>query len=329
MTRSPHSAPRRPGLRRAAMPALLAGALVLAGCGTQVAGPGSSGSPSSAAPSAPAAVTTLDAARAAWTSSPASTGEYQLTIVQQCFCPGISLTVVVKNGTVVEETATSTDNTGGTVAPTLLEGFPRTVEDLHGIVAASADAASSSVTYDRRGVPLRIWIDQIENAVDDERGYAVSFASASEDLPAPNGSGTWSAADPPSDASFPADFPQPGQGNAQAVVAPSDGRVYLGLWGSGSCPDVPTSLRVVSTTPATGQQGAVVTAVVDVDATVPADTACTADYGPTTYSAELPADLAAELDGADGTRLVLVLEVVTGVDGDTGSSSFAVDALPV
>lgn len=327
MTRSPLGA-----LRRAALPVLLVGALALAGCGTETApgGPGGSGGPASPAPSGPAAVTTLDAAKAAWAQSPASDGEYQLTIVQQCFCPGIALTVVVKDGKVVEETATSTDNSGGAVAPTLLEGFPRTVEDLHAVVAASADAASSTVTYDRRGVPLRIWIDQIENAVDDEHGYSVTFASASEDPAAPTGSGPWTADEPPSGTSFPAAMPQPGQGNAQAAYdASGDGaRVYLRLWGSGSCPDVPTSLRIVGTTPATGQQSAVVTAVVDVDATVPPDTACTADYGPTTYSAELPADLAAELDGAPGTRLVLVLEVVTGVDGDTGSASYAVDALP-
>ncbi|MFC6238501.1 DUF6174 domain-containing protein [Longivirga aurantiaca] len=331
MTRSPLTALRRPGLRRAAVPALLAGALVLAGCGTQVAGPGGSGSPTSPVPSAPATVTTLDAARAAWSSSPASTGEYQLTIVQQCFCPGISLTVVVKDGKVVEETATSTDNSGGAVAPTLLEGFPRTVEDLHGVVAGSADAASSTVTYDRRGVPLRIWIDQIENAADDEHGYSVTFATASEDLPAPDASSTWAVADPPAGASFPADFPQPGQGNAQAMVVTAAGgsQVYLGLWGSGSCPDVPTSLRIVGTTLATGRQPAVVTAVVDVDATVPPATACTDDYGPTVYAADLPADVAAELGGAAGARLVLVLEVVTGIDGDTGSASYAVDALPV
>ena len=326
MTRSPLTA-----LRRAALPTLLVGALALAGCGTQTAPGGSGGSGSPTSPAGATPISTLDAARAAWTSSPASTGEYQLTIVQQCFCPGIALTVVVKDGTVVEETATSTDNSGGSVAPALLEGFPRTVEDLHAVVAASADAASSTVTYDRRGVPLRIWIDQIENAVDDERGFSVTFASASEDLPAPDGSGLWAAAEPPSETAFPAAMPQPGQGNAQAAYSGTgDGRrIYLGLWGSGSCPDVPTSLRVVGTSPATGQQAGVVTAVVDVDATVPADTACTADYGPTTYAADLPAELAAALDEAPGTRLVLVLEVVTGVDGDTGAASYAVDALPV
>ena len=324
MTRSPIST-----LRRAALPVVLVGALALAGCGTQTA-PGGSSGPTTPAPGTPAPVTTLDGARAAWAASPASTGEYQLTILRQCFCPGISLTVMVKGGKVVQETATSTDDTGSSVAPALLEGLPRTVEDLHAVVAGAADAASSTVTYDRRGVPLRIWIDAIENAVDDENGYSVTFSSADEDLVAPAGSQTWTAADLPTGVRFPADFP--GQGNAQAIVIPgaSGARLYLGLWGSGSCPDVPTSLRVIGTTPANGMQGAVVTAVVDVDATVPADTACTEDYGPTSYSAELPADVAAELEGSStvaGARLVLVLEAVTGVDGDTGSSSYALDVL--
>jgi hypothetical protein len=327
MNRSPMSA-----LRRAALPGLLAaGALVLAACGTQTAPGGSGGSGTPSGPPSPQVVDSLDSARAAWAASSASSGEYQLTITQQCFCPGIVLTVSVEDGKVVDESATTPDGSG-TVPKAALEGLPRTVEDLHGVIAGAKDAFSSTVTYDRLGVPLRIFIDPIENAIDDEQGYAVSFTSGSESREPVAGSGTWAPNDLPAGASFPSDFP--GQGAAQAVVVRSDGTatLYLGLWGSSSCPQVPTTLTFAEPTPGSERMGPMIRAYVDVDDTTPADVACTADYGPTVYAAEIPAAVADQLARpdsttvGDGASLLLVVEAVSGSAGATRTSSYAVDA---
>lgn len=320
-------------LRRASVPGLLAAcALVLAACGTQVApgGSGGSGSPSGTA-SPRASVDSLDAAKAAWAASAASTGEYQLTITQQCFCAGATLTVSVKGGKVVDETATTPDGSTA-IPPGVLEGFPRTVEDLHGVIAGASDAFSSTVTYDRLGVPLRIFIDPIENAIDDENGYTVTFASGSESREPVAGSGTWTQRDLPAGTSFPSDLP--GQGAAQAVVVRSGGAatLYLGLWGSGSCPQVPTTLSFADATPGSERMGPLIRAYVDVDDTTPADVACTADYGPTVYAAEIPAAVADQLAQpeshlvSESASLLLVIEAVSGSEGSTRASSYAVDA---
>jgi len=324
MTRSPLAA-----LRRAALPGLVvASALVLAACGTQTApgGPGGSGS------STPrAAVDSLDAARAAWTASAASTGEYRLTITQQCFCQGVVMTTTVKGGKVVDETATTPDGTG-VPAAAVLETFPRTVEDLHGVVAGAADAHSTTVTYDGRGVPLRIYIDPIENAIDDESGYVVTFSGIDGREPVA-ASGVWTPADLPAGTSFPGDFPASGQGPAQAVLVRSGATttLYLGLWGSGSCPQVPTTLSFGEASEPTERMAGVIRADVDVDDTTPADTACTADFGPTVYRAVVPPEIADQLAQPDstslaaGASLLLVVDAVSGTPGDARTQSYAVD----
>jgi hypothetical protein len=308
---------------------LAAAALVLAACGTETA-PGGSGDPSgTASPRTP--VDSLDAAKTAWAASAASAGEYQLTITQQCFCPGITLTVSVKDGKVVDETATTSDGSG-VVAPAMLEGFARTVEDLHGVIEGASDAFSSTVAYDRLGVPLRIFIDPIENAIDDEQGYSVTFSSGSESRDPAAGSGTWAPKDLPAGTAFPSDLP--GQGSAQAVVVRSGdaATLYLGLWGSGSCPQVPTTLTFTDATEGSVRQGPLIRAYVDVDDTTPVDQACTEDYGPTVYAAELPAEVADQLATpgstamGEGASLQLVVEAVSGTAGSTRVSSYAVDA---
>lgn len=326
MTRSPLIA-----LRRAALPGLVAAsALVLAACGTQTA-PGGSGSPTPGSPTARAAVDSLDAARAAWTASGVRTGDYQLTITQQCFCQGVVMTTTVSGGKVVDETATTPDG-NGTPAAAILAGFPRTVEDLHGVVAGAADAYSTTVTYDRRGVPLRIFIDPIENAIDDENGYTVTF-SGTEDREPVAGSGTWTQGDLPAGAAFPIDIPGSGQGPGQAVIVRtgSTTTLYLGLWGSGSCPQVPTTLTFGEASEPTQRMSAVIRAEVDVDDTTPADVACTADYGPTVYRAVVPPEVADQLAQPDstslaaGATLLLVVDAVAGSPGSTRTQSYAVD----
>ncbi|MGD9955418.1 MAG: DUF6174 domain-containing protein [Candidatus Nanopelagicales bacterium] len=328
MTRSPMSA-----LRRAALPGLVAAsALVLGACGTQTA-PGGSGGPGggSGSPTPAAAIDSLDAARAAWSASGLRTGEYQLTITQQCFCQGVSMTSIVKDGRVVDETATTPDGTG-TPAPAVVEGFPRTVENLQGVIAGASDAFSTTVTYDRRGVPLRIFIDPIENAIDDESGYVVTLSGVEDREPAA-GSGVWTPADLPAGTAFPSDIPGAAQGPGQAVLVRTGTttHLYLGLWGSGSCPQVPTTLTFGGASEPTQRMAGVIRADVDVDDTTPADQACTADFGPTVYRAEVPAAVAEQLAQPDatslaaGATLLLVVDAVTGSPGSIRTQSYAVD----
>jgi hypothetical protein len=338
MTRSPLTALRPASVSRAALPALLvSGALLLSACGTQTGPGGSGGSPS---PTTPAAITSLDAAKAAWTAYAGRTGEYRLMIVPSCFCRRIGLDVTVKDGKPVAQTPVDVDNTGGAATDPVLDGFPRTVEDLHRVIADAKDAASISVTYDSRGVPLRIYIDAIANAADDEMGYTVSFSSATDGGTAPADDGSWKQSSLPSGAVWPADMPIPGQGSGQAAVVRrgTGASLVLGLWGSSSCPQVPKTLRLEPATEPSGPQSSVIRAVVEVDDTQPADTACTADLGPTVYAAELPADVAAALTAPDPaadsavavvgsvTVLQVVVETVTGAPGATGSTSYALDA---
>ncbi len=340
MTRSPLTALRPAAVRRAALPALLvSGALLLSACGTQT-GPGGSGGTGTPSPSAPAAITSLAAAQAAWAAYAGRTGEYRLMIVPSCFCRRIGLDVTVKGGKAVAQTPIDVDNTGGAATDPVLEGFPRTVEDLHTVIADAKDAASISVTYDSRGVPLRIYIDAIANAADDEMGYTVSFSSATDGATTPADDGSWKPSSLPSGVAWPADMPMPAQGSGQAAVVRrgTGASLVLGLWGSSSCPQVPRTLRLEPATEPSGRAAAVIRAVVEVDDTQPADTACTADLGPTVYAAELPADVAKALTAPDPaadstsavvgsvTVLQVVVETVTGAPGATGSSSYALDA---
>ncbi len=340
MTRSPLRALRPAAVRGRALPALLvSGALLLSACGTQT-GPGGSGGSGTPSPSTPASITSLDAARAAWAAYAGRTGEYRLMIVPSCFCRRIGLDVTVKDGKPVEQTPVDVDNTGGGATDPVLAGFPRTVEDLHTVIADAKDAASVSVTYDSRGVPLRIYIDAIANAADDEMGYTVAFSSASDGGAAPADDGTWKPSSLPSGAAWPADMPVPGQGSGQAAVVRrgTGASLVLGLWGSSSCPQAPRTLRLEPATEPAGLGSSIIRAVVQVDDTQPADTACTDDFGPTTYAAELPADVAAALATPDpaadstsalirsATTLQVVVETVTGTPGATGSTSYALDA---
>lgn len=331
MMRSPLGA-----LHRALLRALLACAVLLvAACGTESA----RGGPGSGLPASPAVISSLDDAKAAWAAFPAAQVEYRLTIVQQCFCPRIALDVTVNDGKVVREEPLDLDNTGGGQAPAVPVGFPRTVADLHAVIAGSAEAASTIVTYDSHGVPLRISIDSIANAVDDEVGYAVSFASVAGGEAPPADDGTWSPASLPAGARWQSDLPLQGQRNGQAAIigSGSDARVVIGLWGSSSCPEVPRTLRLQpSSTPSGGAPG-FIRAFVGVDATSPEGMACTADYGPTVYAARLPSEVAAVLRVPDpaaesgsaiirqATTLVLVVETVTGAPGRTGSTTYALD----
>jgi hypothetical protein len=100
---------------------------------------------------------------------------YQYTFSRSCFCL-VEFTrpvvVTVRNGTV--ESVHYAD-TGAPVAPSLVPGYP-TIEGVFALVdeALVKHAASVTAEYDpARGYPVRIFIDFIAAAVDDEMAYRI------------------------------------------------------------------------------------------------------------------------------------------------------------
>jgi hypothetical protein len=267
----------------------------------------------------------LAAARAAWAASGAS-GEYQLQVVTACFCSPIAVTSTVRDGQVVDRDAYPVPEAGGgggTVDAGLARSVPATVEALFDVIEEQSGAAAQSVTYSREGVPVAMWFDPVENAVDEEFGYAVTLHSAAGGS-VPADDGVWTKAELPDGTAFPADLPVTGHGNVQAVLV--DGRIYLGLWGSSSCPDVPRGLGATVRDEGGAQ---VVRVFVEVDATQPDGRACTADYGPTVYAAALPSEAATTVGGSGpGAQpgLPVVVTTATGTRDATGITVAAVQA---
>jgi hypothetical protein len=295
---------------------LVAAGLALAGCADAPGGPGGGATP---------VPRDLDAARAAWAASGAS-GEYQLQVVPTCFCPQIAVTSTVRDGQVVDRDAYPVPEAGGGGGPVdaeLAKAVPATVEALFAVIEKQSGAAAQSVTYSREGIPVSMWFDPVANAADDEFGYSVTLHSAAGGS-VPADDGVWTKAELPDGAAFPADLPVTGHGNVQSVLV--DGRLYLGLWGSSSCPDVP---RGLGTTVRDEGGAQVVRVYVDVDATQPDGRACTADYGPTVYSAALPSEVATTVGGSGpGAQpgLPVVVTTATGTRDATGITVAAVQA---
>lgn len=315
--------------RSAALAAALSvTALMASACGTET--PGNGG------PATRAAVGTLEEARTAWAASGASTGEYRLRLIRSCFCQPVMVETSVQAGKVVESTASSPAELGGNgavVPDDQVAGMPRTVAELHDLIEKETPGAHVlRVAYDSQGVPLSIWVDPIENAVDDEYGYDVSFASPDVDADIPADDGTWKPAQLPAGATWPVEMPV--LSNAQAMLTTSDGTttVHLGLWGSSSCPQVPRAVTWLTGSgepAAMGGTAGTVVGIVEVDGTQPPGTACTEDYGPTTYATDVPGGLLAPLpDGSTERVLPLLVEVVTGDASDPGYQSYVVQALP-
>jgi hypothetical protein len=287
--------------------AALALALVASGCGTDRPddsdGPGGSGSPAPAA-SLPAS---LDEARARW--ADAGITDYRLVVTTRCFCVPVTVDVAVTGGVAGEPQVSSADPTMGEPPPGSGESVPQTVPALLDVVAGAEDAAALEVTYDRRGVPLRIWIDTSEQMADEEIGYSVALF-ADDGTAAPDGADVWSEQPWPIASTDPLDLPQMA---APARATYADGRLHLAFWGSSSCPTRPVTLDPVETPTARAGQR---TVLVGADDTQPFDTACTADFGPTAYAAAL----------AGGADLVVV-EVATGNADTPGLASYAVDVV--
>ena len=295
-------------MRRARAPLALAALgllLTTSACGTETPdGSGGSGSPS---PTSVAGLpASLDEARTRWTD--ADITDYRLVVTTQCFCAPVTVDVAVTDGVPGTPQVSAADPSMGEPPPGSADAVPQTVPALLDVVADAEDAATLEVTYDRRGVPLRIWIDRSEQMADEEIGYSVVLVA--DDGEPPTGASVWSEEPWPVVADDPLDLP-PMASPARATYA--DGRLHLAFWGSGSCPVRPVTLDPVETpTARAGQRTVLVTA----DDTQPPDTACTEDLRPTAYAAEL----------AGGADLVVV-EVATGSREDPGLTSYAVDVV--
>lgn len=288
--------------RSRAVLAVLAVLVLVSACGTQRSdGPGTPGTPTpSASEGLPAS---LDEARARW--ADAGIADYRLLVTPQCFCIPVTVDVEVVGGVAGEPQVSAAAPDIGEIPPGAADSVPLTVPALLDVVAGADGAAALEVTYDRRGVPLRIWIDRSEQMIDEEIGYAVVLVAPEGARPEP--AGVWSVAPWPG-GEAPQELPGP---SAPARAAYADGRVHLAFWGSSSCPARPVTLDPVEAPTARAGQRTVLVAA---DETSPPDRACTADYGPTSYAAEL----------AGGVDLVLV-EMATGAGDAPGLTSYAVD----
>ena len=146
---------------------------LLAACGTAPAAPPTAPS----APSAPAApVDGLASARAAWAAAGAR--DYDLVVGRSCFCVETGVLHVTVRGGVAVRTAVEAPpgRPSGTPLPTPRQ-LPSSVDALFREIAdRQADSATVKVAYDpTTGVPLRIDVDRLKDAVDDEVSYLVSY----------------------------------------------------------------------------------------------------------------------------------------------------------
>ena len=117
----------------------------------------------------------LEAAEARW--AEAGIDDYTLTVHYACFCLRERtgpFEVTVSGGVVVEIRFD-----GEVIEPTpgLTPVDVFTVEGLFAEIRDNAGADRLTVEYDDIGVPIRIDIDQIERAVDDELTITVSYST--------------------------------------------------------------------------------------------------------------------------------------------------------
>jgi uncharacterized protein DUF6174 len=169
---------RRSVVHRAPPALLLAGLLLLAGCGADDV-PVTTGSGGTGTTNPSTVVTTvppgpipdgaegLDEARARWDAT--GIQDYDMTYREVCFCPETVVTVVVRDGEVTE--ASSESDPGMGQEP---EGL--TVEDLFDEVqgAIDDDAVEIRASYDTAtGRPTSYWVDWDEMMADEEHGIDV------------------------------------------------------------------------------------------------------------------------------------------------------------
>jgi hypothetical protein len=103
---------------------------------------------------------------------------YTFTIERQCFCPEDWRGPF--DVTVVEGGATLVRFKGGVAVAERVQNLPKTMEALFDLIIASAPTEPDVAYDDRFGFPLRIALDPMKNAIDDETTYVISNFRAAE-----------------------------------------------------------------------------------------------------------------------------------------------------
>lgn len=105
----------------------------------------------------------VEQAFAAWRASGLAT--YTMDVEYQCFCAlQGGVTVDVRDGQVA-----SVMQEGAKVDPSRLAGFPLTIDAMYArIVAVLAQGGTVTADFDPGGIPTRIEMDPVPNAIDDE-----------------------------------------------------------------------------------------------------------------------------------------------------------------
>lgn len=118
-------------------------------------------------------VTDLATARRAWAATQLT--NYDLQVTRSCFCADAGdVQIQVRAGKSVSVVNTP----AGAVTPTTAvpEGTPTSVEALFEIIAhEQATAEKATITYDPLGVPTKIDLNRILNAIDDEESFLVTL----------------------------------------------------------------------------------------------------------------------------------------------------------
>ena len=121
------------------------------------------------APGVATAAKELGQARLLWAGQ--GIGTYRLKVAYICECPGGAYELSIRDGALIQAVLD-----GETVELSSIEGFPTTVD----AIFRQADAAlrrggSIQAAYDpQTGVPLKMFIDPVPNAIDDELGIEIS-----------------------------------------------------------------------------------------------------------------------------------------------------------
>ena len=140
---------------------LASAAVAIAACSTTPAGtPGPTGP----------IVDRVTAQRTVWKNQ--QIRSYTFTIERQCFCPEEfrgPFGVVV-----VEGVATLVTYQGGVAVADRVANLPKTMDAVFDLIVANASTEPDVVYDDRFGFALRIALDPMKNAIDDETTFVIS-----------------------------------------------------------------------------------------------------------------------------------------------------------
>lgn len=166
-------------MRRAAWPILAVSvALIVAGC-TAGGSPAAEPTPTASPPTIEAPAGLDDEASEAWNRwQQLGWDDYTYRLTVGCFCPAVMrVPVQVTGGDVVR----FDDRPYNDQRPiTGFESEQPTIDALFEIVAEAQNSADEvTVTYDEvTGAPTKVFVDWIENAIDDEISYAATTVTA-------------------------------------------------------------------------------------------------------------------------------------------------------